>query len=112
MKTSPMKTISMQELHELLPALSPQELLLDVRTPEEFSEGHVPGSHNIPVDVVAQNIQDLTSYSKIYIYCRSGKRAQTAFHALTQKGIQNLICVAEGGMLDWVENRYPIETGA
>lgn len=99
----------MQELHARLAKLGKSEVVLDVREPEEFSEGHVPGSVNIPVGQVGQRFNELQKYERVYIHCRSGKRAQVAFHELTNKGLTNLVCIADGGMLDWQHAGYEIE---
>lgn len=99
-------TLSMHELHEVLPNLNPSELILDVRTREEFLEGHVPGAVNISHDEIALRVAELFKYSKIFIYCRSGRRAQITQAELENRGISNIFCVAVGGMEDWIQAGY------
>ena len=101
-----MKTLSIPELHETF--LNPKngELILDVRTPGEFSQGHVPGSKNIPFDLVMNHAEELKTYQTVYIYCRSGGRAVTAFQILETLGLKNLSIVADGGFPDWVDAGY------
>lgn len=62
-------------------------LIVDVRTPSEFSTGHIPGAINIPVD----KIEKLTKIAKdtdrpLYLYCASGARSAHAARFMRQKG--------------------------
>lgn len=95
------KLISMQTIKEQQAVLAPDELILDVRTPEEFEEGHVPGARNIPHEDVEKYASELKQYKKIFLHCRSGKRAQVATAALERAGLTNIQCVASGGWMDW-----------
>ena len=95
------KLISMQAIKDQMSVLGPDELILDVRTPEEFEEGHVPGARNIPHEEVEKFIPELKQYKKILLHCRSGKRAQIATAVLEKAGLTNIHCVASGGWLDW-----------
>lgn len=66
-------------------------ILLDVRTPQEYRAGHIPGSQNVPlqeldkVDTVADNMDTV-----LYVYCRSGARSRQAVNILKQKGYTNV----------------------
>ncbi len=104
--------ISMKALHERLSKLGKSEVVLDVRGRDEYAEGHVPGSLNIPHDEVAGHADELKKYERVYIHCRSGKRAQLAFAELVQQGLNNLICVSDGGMADWISAGYEVAKGA
>jgi rhodanese-related sulfurtransferase len=70
-------------------------LLLDVRTPEEFAESRAVGAINIPYDQVLGGTYPTDDKdTKIYLYCRSGRRAQLAFDALKKAGydkVTNLV---------------------
>ncbi|MEG2378076.1 MAG: rhodanese-like domain-containing protein [Clostridia bacterium] len=59
-------------------------VLLDVRTAEEFAAGHVPGSVNLPLDVIA-TIAIPTS-APLFVYCHSGARSARACEILIQRG--------------------------
>ena len=66
-------------------------VLLDVRTPQEYKEGHVPESTNVPL----QTIDKITSVVKIketplYVYCYSGSRSSQAVNALKHMGYSNV----------------------
>lgn len=104
-----MEAFLMSDLHRIYKQLGKNELILDVRGRDEYAEGHVPGSRNIPHDEVGRYAQELASFEKIYLHCRSGKRAQVARESLEHYGLKNIICIWNGGMLDWLEAGYEIE---
>ncbi|WP_312557261.1 rhodanese-like domain-containing protein [Empedobacter brevis] len=68
-----------------------KNILLDVRTPEEFAEGHVPGAINIDVknSSFEKEIQKLDPKKNYYIYCKSGVRAKLATEKMQEKGFKN-----------------------
>ena len=75
-------------------------VLLDVRTPEEFAEGHIPGSVNIPLQILPtrQGLpEDL--HTPIFAYCRSGGRSNRAAAFLTKIGYCNVKNI--GGIMNW-----------
>ncbi len=103
--------ISMKDLHSKILLLQSAEVVLDVRSPGEFSAGHVKGSLNIPHDQIAKHVDQLKPYKNIYIHCRSGKRAQAAAEVLSKAGFNNLTCVTGSGMDDWIAAGLPVEKG-
>lgn len=75
-------------------------VLLDVRTPEEFAEGHIEGAVNIPVQDLAQRAKELPGKADTYVvYCRSGKRSASAAEWLTANGYVKVIDL--GAMSNW-----------
>lgn len=104
-----MKTMTIQELHDAIQKLSSGELILDVRTAGEFAAGHIPKAKNIPVDQVMKHVTELMQYKTLYIYCRSGGRADTAWNILDSLGIRNMVCISEGGFPDWLDAGFPVE---
>ena len=76
-------------------------ILLDVRTPEEFADGHIPGAINIPNESIGEN--DITELpdkeQRIYVYCRSGNRSKQASAKLVNLGYTNVIEI--GGIIDY-----------
>ena len=104
-----MQFMTVPELHSILQSPTPNTLVLDVRTPGEFSEGRIPGARNIPVDVVMKHHEELRPFQTVYIYCRAGARAQMACQMLEIQGLKNLVCVEEGGFPDWQDAGYPVE---
>ena len=83
--------------------------LVDVRTPEEFAEGHIAGAKNINVfdsDFVDEAEKDLDKSKPVAVYCRSGKRSADAARELTENGFN--VTNLEGGILAWKEQHQPI----
>ncbi|MBL8849109.1 MAG: CoA-disulfide reductase, partial [Planctomycetaceae bacterium] len=69
-------------------AAAPEErpFLLDVRTPEEFAAGHIPGATNIPVDELRNRRSELPQGKRIAAYCQVGQRGYLATRMLLQSG--------------------------
>lgn len=66
-------------------------VLLDVRTPEEYWEGHIPGSENIPLqqlETVTSRVQDKST--SVFVYCLSGGRSGQASRRLKKMGYENV----------------------
>ena len=78
-------------------------VLLDVRTPEEYAEGHLPGSVNLPLDRI-ETIAIAPS-RPLFVYCRSGARSARGCKALEKLGFTNVSNL--GGILDY---KGPVET--
>jgi rhodanese-related sulfurtransferase len=62
--------------------------LLDVRTPEEFAAGHLPGAVLIPHDALALRLDELDRGRPVVVYCRTGRRAAIAEDLLRQRGFE------------------------
>lgn len=103
------KLMALDEFFNLHKTLKKDELILDVRRPEEFQAGHIENARNIPVDQVTNFTDDLRKYSTIYIHCKRGGRAKTALEALTNAGLSNLVCIHDAGMDQWMESGYPVK---
>ena len=70
---------------------SPGAFLLDVRTQQEYQQGHIPGSQNIPLQVIdkASSIVENKNVP-LYVYCHSGVRSRQAVQALNAMGYENV----------------------
>lgn len=101
--------VTLDQFHEAHKRLHPGEIVLDVRNPEEWAAGHVPGSLNIPLPQLPSRWEELKSHSRIYIYCKKGGRAKSARDLLATAGFTNLACLADAGMDHWVEAGFPVE---
>lgn len=101
--------LTLEEFFKTHKKLGPNEVLLDVRTPDEFSQGHISCAINIPVDEVASRVEELKKFDKVYIHCKRGGRAQSAFNTLKEMGLINLVCVHDAGIDKWIECGYPVE---
>ena len=76
-------------------------IILDVRTPEEFSEKHIPGAINVANETIgSEEIPELPDKDQlILVYCRSGNRSKQAAEKLVALGYTNI--VEFGGINDW-----------
>ncbi len=87
-------------------------VLLDVRTPEEFAEGHLEGAVNLDVSApdFTSRLAELDPDATYAVYCRSGNRSQTALDLMTQAGFGAAADLA-GGIGAWAEAGLPVTTG-
>ena len=82
--------------------------VLDVRTDEEWSGGHVPGARHIPLDQLEARLEEIPKDERIYVICAGGGRSMKAATALVGAGL-DAVNVA-GGTNQWIEEGRPIET--
>ncbi len=85
-----------------------EAIILDVRTIDEWNEGHVDGAVHFDI-VKIMNGEKVPIFDKdicVYTYCRSGGRASTALYFLEQQGFEKCVCI--GGYLDWKEKGGPV----
>ena len=74
---------------------TPDAVLIDVRTLEEYSTGHVPGSLNVPLDGIEDEIYELVpdADTPVFLYCRSGNRSVQAAALLREAGYDNAVSI-------------------
>lgn len=96
-------TVSVQELKT---AVDSGAYVLDVRTPQEFAEGHIVSASNLPLGELEARSGEVPDDKPVYVICRSGNRSQHASEILSKAGkdVKNV----GGGMNDWVSAGYPI----
>ena len=94
------RQISMDEAVEMMKKESGY-IILDVRRPDEYAEGHIPGAINLPNESIGANdIPVLPDKAQlILVYCRSGRRSKEASEKLVRLGYTNI--VEFGGIIDW-----------
>ena len=87
----------------------PGTLIIDVRTPEEFADGHIAGAVNIPVQQpdFATRIAALDPTTAYAVYCRSGNRSQPAVAAMEEAGITT-IYELDSGTKGWTAAGQPL----
>lgn len=101
------KSISASEAHKRL--LEDKNIvLLDVRTPEEYNEVHIPNSISLPLERIKSEIANVVKDkdTEIFVYCQSGRRAAEACILLVSMGYTNVRNM--GGIADW---EYETERG-
>ena len=76
-------------------------VVLDVRRPDEYAAGHIPGAINVANETIGTaEIPELPDKDQlILVYCRSGRRSKEAAEKLVKLGYTNI--VEFGGILDW-----------
>ena len=81
--------------------------LIDVREPDEFAAGHVPGARLVPLSTVPAALPMLPSDEPVYVICEVGARSAYAAMFLSQRGIdaRNV----DGGTQAWMAAGYPVE---
>ncbi|HLK57458.1 MAG TPA: rhodanese-like domain-containing protein, partial [Chthonomonadaceae bacterium] len=80
---------------------NPDLLLLDVRTPEEWDERHIPGAMLLPMDSLIGQLEELDPERETVVLCEHGMRSQSVAHYLaTQAGFLQ-VAHMEGGMSAW-----------
>ncbi|MFH2114290.1 MAG: rhodanese-like domain-containing protein, partial [Spirochaetota bacterium] len=98
--TSLPASLAYEELVGLLADESANVLLLDVRTQEEFNQGHIAGAILSPYDALETMFREQEKSRPIVVYCRSGNRSSIAFKTLSRMGYTN---VADfGGINRWL----------
>lgn len=79
---------------------SPNAVLLDVRTLQEYLDGHIPESRNVPLQII-ERVNDMVENKStpLFVYCRSGARSSTAAGILKRMGYENVNDI--GGILNY-----------
>ncbi len=98
--------IAPSDLEKLLNSGNKHLIVVDVRDPEEFAEGHIPFAVNIPVAVFADRSGLLDRDKKIVVYCNSGGRSYNAYRKLMKLGYKD---INQAIFADWKEAGLPVE---
>jgi phage shock protein E len=85
-------------------------LILDVRTPDEYRAGHIPGSVNIPIDELPARLTELgiPKSAEVVVHCERGGRAAKGEAILAGAGYEQVVDL-EGHMEGWRESKLPVE---
>jgi len=73
-------------------------VVIDVREPGEYREGHVPGAISVPLGTVPESVDLFRSSTSVYVVCQTGGRSMRACEYLHDVGVTNVINVAGGTM--------------
>jgi rhodanese-related sulfurtransferase len=90
-------------------ALKTKPFLLDVRQPEEYRSGHIPGAKLIPLNQLHTRINELPRTQEIICVCRSGNRSMSASRQLSSAGYK--VANLQGGMIAWSRSGLPVTKG-
>jgi len=96
-----MKSITVQELRERegVP-------LIDVREPDEFAAGHVPGAVNLPMSTIGERLEELPD-GAFDVICAVGGRSSRVVQALEARGYD--ATNVDGGTNEWIAQGFPVE---
>ena len=96
----------------LAAAAQPGVVVVDVRSPEEFASGHLPGALNINVeaDDFADRIAQLDPATQTLVYCRSGRRSTIAAGLMSEAGFTNIVNFSSGGAADLAQAGAVLQT--
>jgi len=72
--------------------------ILDVRTPKEYEEWHIPGALNIPLQELRDRISEIPQNTPIFVHCRVGFRGYLAYRILVQKGFDHVFNLSGGAL--------------
>ncbi|RCK75989.1 MAG: Rhodanese-related sulfurtransferase [Candidatus Ozemobacter sibiricus] len=104
--------VTVQELKALLERPSAEAaaaVLIDVREPEEFAAGHVPGARNIPLSEVARRSAELPAGATVFVICQVGGRSAVACQMLAGRLPGARVVNVEGGTSAWQAAGFPLE---
>ena len=87
-----------------------KNILLDVRTPEEMTEGHIENAANLDFldESFPEKIETLNKNKTYLLYCRSGKRTAKAGAMMKAAGFKNIFML-DGGITSWIEEGKTVE---
>lgn len=98
-----MNEISVDEL-----AAFPSAIVIDVREPDEYGGGHVPGARNIPLGDVRDRSAEIDTTDAVYVICQSGRRSARACEVLVSAGVRAVNVI--GGTSAWIESGRPVQS--
>lgn len=112
-----------EEAKRVIQTITPEELskriqeenswvVIDVREPEAYKEGHLPGAVNIPRGMLEMKIDEVATSEEtpIVVYCGGGSRASLSAKTLQEMGYQRVFSL-EGGLRGWRDCGHPVEEG-
>ena len=102
----PVETIDLMTVTDLKENLSPEWLVLDVRSLEEYEAGHIEGCVNIYIGNLEKNLDKIPRDKKIAVICKTGTRSSFGSSVLKRAGFKDVHNVL-GGMSTWTKLGYP-----
>ncbi|KIY21956.1 rhodanese-like domain-containing protein [Mesobacillus subterraneus] len=90
--------VSVDKAKELIDSGEVQ--VLDVRTPDEFAAGHIPGAKLVPLQVIDSMLSELDQKEKYLVVCHSGNRSTEASKILASNGFKSIYNLT-GGLSEW-----------
>ena len=102
--------VTADQAAELLQNIDP--FILDVRTPREYEQVHLKGTHLIPIQELQKRLGELEGqkHEDIFVYCATGNRSTVAAKILADAGFKRIYNL-RNGVYDWAKKGYPYSTG-
>jgi rhodanese-related sulfurtransferase len=100
------KDVTVEEAQYLIDS-NPDLIVLDVRTPSEYEDGHLEGAINVPVDDLEERLGGLNPGEEFLVYCRTGNRSTRAVKLLEENGFNKVFHMNEG-VVTWEEAGYSL----
>ena len=97
MFNSNVKNVSAEEAYKLI-SKDKEFVILDVRTKEEYDNGHIPGAKLVPVQILQMKLDELNKYrdKPVLVYCASGGRSPRAVETLVNNNFKNIYHLNRG----------------
>lgn len=88
-------------------------VLIDVREPDEYIDGHIPGAVNVPLSALESSLSEIPSTGVVHMVCRSGARSARACDFLTQQPSHSSAAFVNigGGTMGWIVEGREVVTG-
>lgn len=97
--------ISVERVYEIITG-GEDYIILDVRNPDEYEEGHIGGAVLIPVSELEDRLDEIPGNKPVITYCKAGSRSASAAHILVENGFLEVYDM--GGITEWMDSGYPV----
>ena len=101
--------LTIEEYAEQFAADSTAHTLVDVRTANEFTGGHLPGAINVPLSEISRRTDDIPADKPVVVVCATGNRSKSAAGKLTNAGFDTVYNL-KGGTIAWMRHGHPLES--
>jgi len=101
------KSVEVKVAYDMMQSDEGNLTILDVRTPQEYKEGHIANSQLVPLQALASNLSMVDKSKTVLVYCRSGSRSVSASRILSDNGFT--VINMKGGLMVWGAENYPLE---
>lgn len=104
--SSPKQRLSPAQYQEQFGGSKTPHLLVDVRSPGEYRQGHIPGAINLDLQQLDRRLDEIPRDRPVVLYCRSGQRSSVAAGKLAQAGYEQVYDL--GGVIAWRAQGLPL----
>jgi rhodanese-related sulfurtransferase len=98
--------ITVDQVHEIL-INNEDYFIIDVRSKEEYNQGHLDGAFLIPVDEIKKRVAEIPRNKPVIVYCKTGVRSLEAANILIKSGFKAVYDM-KGGITEWQKKGYPV----